>query len=89
MEARFRHLKKKYNSVSHNNEILSHNYDLVSRYIEKISRNNDLVPFRGNFKLRPLGVAMGNAVSWLKHTYKNTTCWPATAYDVTTGATTV
>ncbi len=25
----------------------------------------------------------------LKHTYKNTTCWPATAYDVTTGATTV
>ncbi len=22
----------------------------------------------------------------LKHTYKNTTCWPATAYDVTTGA---
>ncbi len=21
----------------------------------------------------------------LKHTYKNTTCWPATAYDVTTG----
>ncbi len=31
---------------------------------------------------------MGNAVSdpCLKHTYKNTTCWPATAYDVTTGA---
>ncbi len=25
----------------------------------------------------------------LKHTYKNTTCWPATAYDVTSGATTV
>ncbi len=25
----------------------------------------------------------------LKHAYKNTTCWPATAYDVTTGATTV
>ncbi len=23
----------------------------------------------------------------MKHTYKNTTCWPATAYDVTTGAT--
>ncbi len=22
----------------------------------------------------------------LKHTYKNTTCWPATAYNVTTGA---
>ncbi len=22
----------------------------------------------------------------LEHTYKNTTCWPATAYDVTTGA---
>ncbi len=27
--------------------------------------------------------------SCLKHTYKNTTRWPATAYDVTTGATTV
>ncbi len=25
----------------------------------------------------------------LKHTYENTTCWPVTAYDVTTGATTV
>ncbi len=27
--------------------------------------------------------------SCLKCTYKNTTCWPATAYDVTTGMTTV
>ncbi len=43
MEARSRHLKKKYNSVSHNNEILSHNNDLVSCYIEKVSHNNDLV----------------------------------------------
>ncbi len=43
MEARSRHLKKKYNSVSHNNEILSHNNDLVSRYIEKLSRNNEKI----------------------------------------------
>ncbi len=41
MEACFRHLEKKYNSVSHNNEILSQNYDLDSHYIEKISRNNE------------------------------------------------
>ncbi len=27
--------------------------------------------------------------SCLKHTYKNTTRWPTTAYDVTTGAATV
>ncbi len=27
--------------------------------------------------------------SCLKHTYKNTTCWPATAYDVTTSTTKV
>ncbi len=43
----------------------------------------------GNETLRPLGVAMGERRQrdpCLKHTYKNTTCWPATAYDVTTGA---
>ncbi len=51
-----------------------------------------IIPFHGNFELCPLGVAMGERRqrdSCLKHTYKNTTCWPATAYDVTTGATTV
>ncbi len=55
---------------------------------EQCSINNG-VPFRGNFELRPLGVATGERRQrdpCLKHTYKNTTCWPATAYDVTTGA---
>ncbi len=42
MEARSRHLKKKYNSVSHNNEILSHNNDLVSHNNDLVSHNNDL-----------------------------------------------
>ncbi len=45
------------------------------------------VPLHGNFELRPLGVAMWNAVSVTRalsiHIYKNTTCWPATDYDVT------
>ncbi len=39
-------------------------------------------------ELRPLGVATGNALSVTRSedTYeKNTTCWPATAHDVTTG----
>ncbi len=39
-------------------------------------------------ELRPLGVATGNALSVTRSedTYeKNTTCWPATANDVTTG----
>ncbi len=48
------------------------------------------VPLHGNFELRHLGVAMGNAVSvtrvW-RYICKNTNCWPATAHDVTTGAT--
>ncbi len=39
-------------------------------------------------ELRPLGVATGNALSvtrvW-RYICKNTTCWPATAHDVTTG----
>ncbi len=39
-------------------------------------------------ELRPLGVATGNASSvtrvW-RYICKNTTCWPATAHDVTTG----
>ncbi len=38
-------------------------------------------------ELRPLGVATGNALSvtrvW-RYICKNTTCWPATAHDVTT-----
>ncbi len=50
------------------------------------------VPLHGNFKLHPLWVAMGNAFSvtrvW-RYICKNTTCWPATAHDVTTGATTI
>ncbi len=48
------------------------------------------VPLHGNFELRPLGVDLGNAVSgtrvW-RYICKNTNCWPATAHDVTTGAT--
>ncbi len=39
-------------------------------------------------ELHPLGVATGNALSVTRSedTYeKNTTCWPATAHDVTTG----
>ncbi len=41
MEASSRHLKKKYNSVSHNNEILSHNNDLVSHNNDIVSQNNE------------------------------------------------
>ncbi len=48
-----------------------------------------MVPRVGNETLRPLGVATGNAhsVTRSEDTYekKNTTCWPATAHDVTTG----
>ncbi len=47
-----------------------------------------MVPRVGNETLRPLGVATGNALSVTRSedTYeKNTTCWPATAHDVTTG----
>ncbi len=47
-----------------------------------------MVPRMGNETLRPLGVAMGNALSvtrvW-RYICKNNTCWPATAHDVTTG----
>ncbi len=47
-----------------------------------------MVPRVGNETLRPLGVATGNASSvtrvW-RYICKNTTCWPATAHDVTTG----
>ncbi len=47
-----------------------------------------MVPRMGNETLRPIGVAMGNALSvtrvW-RYICKNTTCWPATAHDVTTG----
>ncbi len=47
-----------------------------------------MVPRMGNETLRPLGVATGNALSvtrvW-RYICKNTTCWPATAHDVTTG----
>ncbi len=49
-----------------------------------------MVPRVGNETLRPLGVAMGNAVSMTRvwrYICKNTNCWPATAHDVTTGAT--
>ncbi len=50
------------------------------------------VPWVGNETLRPLGVAMGNAFSvtrvW-RYICKNTTCWPATAHDVTAGTTTI
>ncbi len=47
-----------------------------------------MVPRMGNETLRPLGVTTGNALSVTRSedTYeKNTTCWPATAHDVTTG----
>ncbi len=47
-----------------------------------------MVPRMGNETLRPLGVATGNALSvtrvW-RYICKNTTCWPATAHDVTSG----
>ncbi len=49
-----------------------------------------MVPRVGNETLRPLGVATGNAFSvtrvW-RYICKNTIRWPATADDVTTGAT--
>ncbi len=49
-----------------------------------------MVPRMGNETLRPLGVAMGNALNvtrvW-RYICKNTNYWPATAHDVTTGAT--
>ncbi len=49
-----------------------------------------MVPRVGNETLRPLGVATGNAFSvtrvW-RYICKNTIRWPATAHDVTTGAT--
>ncbi len=49
-----------------------------------------MVPRVGNETLRPLGVAMGNALSvtrvW-RYICKNTIRWPATAHDVTTGTT--
>ncbi len=46
-----------------------------------------MVPRVGNETLRPLGVATGNALSVTRSedTYEKTTCWPATAHDVTTG----
>ncbi len=47
-----------------------------------------MVPRMGNETLRPLGVATGNALSVIRvwrYICKNTTCWPATAHDVTTG----
>ncbi len=59
MEASSRHLKKKYNSVSHNNEILSHNNDLFSRNNEKLSRNNDLTLLQ---KKKRLPLRMRNAI---------------------------
>ncbi len=43
---------------------------------------------RGNETLRPLGVATGERPqrdSVWRYIWKNTTCWPATAHDVTTG----
>ncbi len=49
-----------------------------------------MVPRVGNETLRPLGVATGNASSvtrvW-RYICKHTIRWPATAHDVTTGAT--
>ncbi len=52
----------------------------------------DEFPFMGNETLRPLGATMGNASSvtraW-RNIWKNTIRWPATAHDVTTGATTI
>ncbi len=49
-----------------------------------------MVPRVGNETLRPLGVATGNASSMTRvwrYICKNTIRWPATAHDVTTGAT--
>ncbi len=44
-----------------------------------------MVPRVGNETLRPLGVAMGNAVSVTRvckaYIYKNSTCWPATLFE--------
>ncbi len=51
-----------------------------------------MVPRVGNETLRPLRATMGNASSvtraW-RNIWKNTIRWPATAHDVTTGATTI
>ncbi len=47
-----------------------------------------MVPRVGNETLRPLGVATGERPqrdSVWRYIWKNTTCWPATAHDVTTG----
>ncbi len=62
---------------------------LVSFYVASIMFMLQ-VPLHGNFELRPLGVATGNAFSvtrvW-RYICKNTIRWPATTHDVTTGAT--
>ncbi len=57
-----------------------------------MTMNETHFPLHGNFELRPLGATMGNASSvtraW-RNIWKNTIRWPATAHDVTTGATTI
>ncbi len=59
---------------------------LLVKTINIFCQNNASPPWE--LELRPLGVATGNALSvtrvW-RYIRKNTTCWPATAHDVTTG----
>ncbi len=61
----------------------------IFRFWLKISKTNNCSP-SWELELRPLGVATGNASSvtrvW-RYICKNTIRWPATAHDVTTGAT--
>ncbi len=65
----------------------SHESDQSTRKTSQVTYVT-MVPRVGNETLRPLGVATGNASSvtrvW-RYIWKNTTCWPATAHDVTTG----
>ncbi len=69
----------------------THKQRLRSKYAEPSQVTYvTMVPRVGNETLRPLGVATGNASSvtraW-RYICKNTIRWPATAHDVTTGAT--
>ncbi len=77
-------LQNKYNLLYY---MIINKYDISSQvtYVT-------MVPRVGNETLRPLGATMGNASSvtraW-RNIWKNTIRWPATAHDVTTGATTI
>ncbi len=65
----------------------SHESDQSTRKTSQVTYVT-MVPRVGNETLRPLGVATGERLSvtrvW-RYIFKHTTCWPATAHDVTTG----